>query len=89
LSWVTSIPHHFLELSDSISGDKDFYQDIIEPLGHRTKENNDLFDVEYGKVVNKFNMKFINEFCNEDGAINWKELVENNSGTISDYIENY
>jgi len=34
-------------------------------------------------------MKFINEFCNGDSAINWKELVENNSGTISDYIENY
>jgi len=69
-----------------ISGDKDFYQDIIEPLGHKAKENNDLFDVEYGKVINKFNMKFMTDFCDDDGAINWEHLVEFSSGSISDYI---
>jgi hypothetical protein len=70
-----------------ISGDEDFYQDIIEPLGHKAKQNNDLFDVEYGKVVNKFNMQFMDKFCSEDGSINWDELVEFGSGSISDYIE--
>jgi hypothetical protein len=72
-----------------ISGDEDFYKDIIEPLGHKAQENNELFDEEYGKVVNKFNMQFMKKFCDEDGAIKWEELVEFNSGTISDYIENY
>jgi hypothetical protein len=72
-----------------ISGDQDFYQDIIEPLGHKAKENNDLFDVEYGKVVNKFNMQFMGEFCEEDGSINWDKLVEFGSGSISDYIETH
>jgi len=70
-----------------ISGDEDFYQDIIEPLGHKAKENNDLFDVEYGKVINKFNMRFMKDFCSEDGSINWDDLVEYSSGSISDYIE--
>ena len=72
-----------------ISGDEDFYQDIIEPLGHKAKENNDLFDVEYGKVINKFSMQFMNEFCEEDGTINWDNLVEFSSGSISDYIETH
>jgi hypothetical protein len=72
-----------------ISGDEDFYQDIIEPLGHKAKENNDLFDVEYGKVVNKFSMQFMKEFCEEDGTINWDDLVEFSSGSISDYIETH
>lgn len=72
-----------------ISGDEDFYQDIIEPLGYKAKENNDLFDVEYGKVINKFNMKFMQDFCDEDGTINWDEIVEFSSGTISNYIETH
>lgn len=72
-----------------ISGDEDFYQDIIEPLGHKAKESNDLFDVEYGKVVNKFSMKFMKEFCEEDGSINWDDLVEFSSGSISDFIESH
>lgn len=72
-----------------ISGDEDFYQDIIEPLGHKAKENNDLFDVEYGKVINKFNMKFMNDFCDEDGTIKWNDLVELSSASISDFIETH
>jgi hypothetical protein len=72
-----------------ISGDIDFYQDIIDPLGYKAKENNDLFDVEYGKVINKFNMKFMNDFCDEDGGIKWEDLVELGSGSISDFIENH
>lgn len=72
-----------------ISGDEDFYKDIIEPLGQKAKLNNELFDIEYGKVVNKFSMQFMKKFCEDDGSINWGKLVEFNSGSISDYIEAY
>ena len=39
-----------------ISGNDDLYTDIIEPLGHRAKEKNELFMQEYAKVINKFNL---------------------------------
>lgn len=34
-------------------------------------------------------MKFMSEFCDKEGAINWGELVEFGSGSISDYLETH
>ena len=62
-----------------ISGDKDLYTDIIEPLGHQAKEKNEQFMQEYAKVINKFTYEFIEEFCNTDGNILWEEIVKFNS----------
>ncbi len=62
-----------------ISGDESLYQRIIEPLGHRAKERNAEFAVEYAKVVNRFTADFLQEFCLPDGAIDWKTLVAFNS----------
>lgn len=63
-----------------ISENKNLYTDIIEPIGYRAKEHNDTFYEEKAKVVNRFTKKFIDEFCNEDGSIDWTRLVEFNSG---------
>lgn len=63
-----------------ISGDENFYTAIIEPLGHRARERNEEFMREYGSVTNRFTKTFIDEFCGEDGAINWPKLVKFNSG---------
>ena len=63
-----------------ISGDEDLYTDIIEPLGHKAKEKNDEFSVEYTKAINKFTLEFSREYCAPDGAILWKKLVRLNSG---------
>ena len=63
-----------------ISENKNLYTDIIEPVGYRAKEHNESFYKEKAKVVNLFTRKFISEFCNDDGAINWIKLVEYNSG---------
>lgn len=63
-----------------ISGDENLYTSIIEPLGHRARERNDEFFVEYGKVRNRFDKQFIDEFCTPDGAIDWGKLVSFNSG---------
>jgi hypothetical protein len=62
-----------------ISGDKDLYIEIIEPLGHKAKEKNDDFMKSYSQMINKFTKEFTNEFCDNNGAINWKKLVEFNS----------
>ncbi len=63
-----------------ISKDQELYKDIIEPMGHKAKERNDKFNREYAAVTNRFSRKFMDMFCNQDGTINWKRLVEYNSG---------
>ncbi|OQY55789.1 MAG: cytosolic protein [Desulfobacteraceae bacterium 4572_88] len=62
-----------------ISGNKNLYTEIIEPLGHKAKEKNDLFFAEYSNVINKFSRDFMNMFCDSDGAIQWKEVIKFNS----------
>ena len=62
-----------------ISGNDSLYISIIEPLGHRAKEQNEAFQAEYSKVVNRFTGEFIKEFCQPDGAIIWNKLVLFNS----------
>ncbi len=63
-----------------ISGDENLYTDIIEPLGHKAKEKNEQFQVEYDKVINKFTLEFSKEYCSPDGSILWPKLVRFNSG---------
>lgn len=62
-----------------VSGDDQFFTVIIEPLGHRAKERNEEFQIEYGKVINRFTAEFIKDFCFPDGAIFWEKLVKFNS----------
>lgn len=63
-----------------ISGEMEFYKDIIEPLGIKAKERNEEFQKEYGKVINRFSKEFIDNFCKNDGSIDWDKIVEFNSG---------
>ncbi len=62
-----------------VSGDPDMYQGIIEPLGHKAKIRNEEFGSAYSKVINRFSASFVQDFCLEDGAINWPKLVAYNS----------
>lgn len=54
------------------------YIDIIEPLGYKAKEKNEEFLLAYARVINKFTLKFAQDFC-DDGIINWQKIVEFNS----------
>lgn len=62
-----------------ISGNKNLYTEIIEPLGHRAKKKNEEFSDEYSKIINLFTQEFMNDFCT-DGVIDWEKLVIFNSG---------
>ncbi len=62
-----------------ISGDKNLYLEIIEPLGHKAKEKNDEFVEEYSKIINQFTKELISDFCEKDGSIDWNKLVKFNS----------
>jgi hypothetical protein len=63
-----------------ISGEKDLYTKIIEPLGTKAKERNDDFTNSYSKMINKFTKEFSNAYCKVDGEIDWEKLVKFNSG---------
>jgi hypothetical protein len=63
-----------------LSGDADLYRRIIAPIGHKAKERNEEFAVEYAKVLNRFTEQFIADFCNAAGSINWDKLLAFNSG---------
>ncbi|GMO60941.1 MAG: PmeII family type II restriction endonuclease [Rickettsiales bacterium] len=66
-----------------ISGDDDLYIKIIEPLGYKAKEKNEKFNKEYAKIRNILMKDFIIEFCDKDGAIDWKKIVKFNSQIIN------
>lgn len=65
-----------------ISENEHLYTDIIEPIGFRAKEHNDAFYLEKGNVTNRLTRQFIENFCNDSGAVNWVKLVEFNSGNF-------
>lgn len=68
------------EFWEFISGNEQLYTEIIEPLGHKSKERNDEFKKSYARMINKFTQEFIQDFCYENGDINWNKLVQFNSG---------
>jgi hypothetical protein len=63
-----------------VSGEPEFYKQIIEPLGYKAKEKNDEFMSEYSMLLNRFSKQFMASFCKENGQIDWEKLVEYNSG---------
>jgi len=65
-----------------ISENKDLYTDIIEPIGYRAKQHNDVFLNEKARIINRFTGEFINRFCDPAGAIEWTRLVQWNSGNF-------
>ena len=65
-----------------ISGDKNFYKEIIEPIGYRAKEHNEKFYEGKAELTNLFTQFFIKDFCFETGKIDWDKLVEFNSGNL-------
>lgn len=65
-----------------ISGEENLYLDIIEPIGFKARQKNDEFLESYSKIINKFTMEFIENFCNNDFTINWQKLVKFNSSIM-------
>lgn len=62
-----------------ISGNKELYTEIIEPLGFKAKEKNEAFMASYAQIINKFIKEFTSDFCKETGEIDWEKLVKFNS----------
>lgn len=62
-----------------VSGDPDLYINLIEPIGHDAAERNDEYMEAYANAINQLTLSFIQNYCNDDGSIDWPKIVEINS----------
>lgn len=65
-----------------VSGNRNLYLDLIEPLGHEAKRHNEVYLVEKDNTYNRFAREFTNTFCDDSGKIDWSKLVQFNSGNL-------
>lgn len=63
-----------------LTGDEEFYIKLIRFMAELPEQYIADFDEAYQKAANRLVKEFTNEFCNEDGSIDWEKLVEFNSG---------
>lgn len=63
-----------------LTGDEEFYIKLIRFMEELPEQYVTDFDESYQKAANWLVKEFTNEFCNEDGSIDWEKLVEFNSG---------
>ena len=59
-----------------ISENKDLYTDIIDPIGYRAKEHNEMYETKKAEAANRITKDFIDEYCHASGAIDWPKLVK-------------
>lgn len=63
-----------------ITGDEEFYVKIIGFMGALPEQYVAAYKESYNKAFNRLVREFSNDFCKEDGSIDWEKLVEFNSG---------
>lgn len=65
---------------EELTGDEDFYLKIIKFMGELPEQYVAAYKESYNKASNRLVREFSNQFCAEDGSIDWEKLVEFNSG---------
>jgi hypothetical protein len=66
-----------------ISGDANLYIKLIDPLSKEAEEKNKEFKESYGNLINRLTKEFLEEFCKNDGSIDWERLLIFNSSMPS------
>jgi len=64
-----------------ITGDPDFYLKIIHLMKDKPREHATEFKKAWDAAVNRLTKEFIEQFCLEDGSINWESITRFNSGS--------
>ncbi len=65
-----------------LSGDRDLYLEIIEPIGYEARRHNEDFAEKRSALINRFTLEFIQGYCDEQGNVDWAKLVRFNSGNM-------
>lgn len=63
-----------------ITGDDDFYLKIIRLMKNKPQRHLPEYEAAFNAAMNRFTRDFIDEFCMDDGAIDWEKLTRFNSG---------
>jgi len=63
-----------------LTGDDQFYIKLIRFMKELPEKYIENYDMAYQKAANRLLKEFTNEFCLEDGSIDWEKLVKFNSG---------
>ena len=58
-----------------LSGDRELYVDMIEPLGHEAEAHAEKFRAEKDATYNRMTDEFISRFCDAEYKIDWPKLV--------------
>lgn len=65
---------------EDITGDSNFYIDLINLIGTVADVHKIEFESEWNKCINRLSHNFLSIFGNNDGSINWDNIVQFNSG---------
>jgi hypothetical protein len=65
---------------EEITGDPDFYLKIVRLMKQKPQEHSVEYEAAWVAAVNRLTREFLNEFCHEDGTIDWEKLTIFNSG---------
>ncbi len=79
------LPKFYMELAGKdfwaeLTGDEEFYIKLIRYMDTLPEKYVEDFETSYQKASNRLVKEFTNEFCMDDGSIDWEKLVEFNSG---------
>lgn len=82
---VRGLAKFYVELAgqkfwEELTGDSQFYVELIKMMDNLPEQYFDEFREAYEKAENRLVREFTTEFCLDDGSINWKKMVEFNSG---------
>ncbi len=58
-----------------LSGDRELYVDLIEPLGHEAEVHAAKFETERAATYNRFTDEFMRDFCDRRYNVDWQKLV--------------
>lgn len=65
---------------EELTGDPDCYIKILQAMQDYPDRHRLEFKVAWDRAVNRFSMEFMLNFMSADGSINWRALLEYNSG---------
>ena len=66
---------------EELTGDPDCYVKILDAMQDYPDRHRLAFKEAWDRAVNRFSMEFMLNFMSADGSINWRELLQYNSGS--------
>lgn len=64
------------EFWELVSGDKEFYQQIVVPIDKEAKKRDEVFETKYAAKINELTKDFSETYLADDGQIDWKKIIE-------------